>query len=233
MLSKKTKMLRLSALSLAVAGAMSFSHTATAEVSASVAVSNMYLWRGQDLGQGNAQVSGDLSYSVAGFHTSLWTGSGDFKNGTETDVYAGYGIESGDFSADLTIGAYEYPQNDALDDFNDVVEAILSLGFGPVSFGWTKDIANGGDYNYFTLGVAVDKFSATLGYASHDWDEKAADFDPTSENDYVHLDLSYAYNDNLTFTISQVVDQDEFAGDVKNVSDDPLYVVSYSLPLGD
>ena len=48
MFNTKTKILRLSALSLAVAGAMSVTHTANAEgvdVSGSVGLANMYLWQ--------------------------------------------------------------------------------------------------------------------------------------------------------------------------------------------
>ena len=58
MLNKQTKMLRLSALSLAVAGAMSVAAptVANAEVAASVGIANMYLWRGQEQGHGDAAI---------------------------------------------------------------------------------------------------------------------------------------------------------------------------------
>ena len=54
--------------------------------------------------------------------------------------------------------------------------------------------------------------------------------------DYTHIDISYAYNDNLTFTVSQIIDQDEIQliGNEKkyeNRDDDTLFVLSYSLPI--
>ena len=42
---------------------------------------------------------------------------------------------------------------------------------------------------------------------------------------YTHLDVAYAYNPNLAFTLSQVIDVD--AGQ----KGDPLFAVSYAIPL--
>jgi len=63
-----------------------------------------------------------------------------------------------------------------------------------------------------TLGFEKDKFSALVGHHSYDIAE-----------DETHLDLSYAYNDNLSFTVSQFLDGVD--------DDDPKFQVSYSFDI--
>lgn len=230
MLSKKTKMLRLSALSLAVAGAMSVSHTANAvDVSASVGVANMYLWRGYDLGTGDAAVSGDLRVSAGGFYGGVWGSSGDSAWGTEYDLYVGYGAEFGGVTIDISAWNYMYPSSsfdadedgvedpNILDDFGGLSDAVLSIGFMGFTASVYDNIAGGSGYEYYTLSYSFDKFSVLVG--KHD----NVTGDDTDQ--MVHVNLSYAYNDNLSFTFSQQVDQE--------ADDDLKFVVSYSLPLGD
>src|SRR5690606_4017910 len=55
---------------------------AEVEVAASVGVSNMYYWRGFDLGGGSA-VLGDVNVSASGFYAGAWASSGDEVMGTE------------------------------------------------------------------------------------------------------------------------------------------------------
>lgn len=228
MLSKKSKMLRLATLSLAVAGAMSVSHSASAvEVSGSVGVANMYLWRGVDLGQGDAAVSGDLSVSAAGFYGGVWGSSGDVESGTEYDLYVGYGAEFGGVSVDLSVWNYMYPSIEEpsdLDDFGGLSEAVLSLGFAGFGVSVYDNIAGGSGYEYYTVSYSYDAFTVLVG--KHD---NVGYIDDTMTyvpgEDMVHVDVKYAFNDNLTFTLSQQVDQES--------DDDLKFVVSYSLPIGE
>jgi len=217
MLNKQTKMLRLTALSLAVAGAMAIAPTAAnAEVSASVGVANMYLWRGVELGNGDAQVSGDLSYSSSGFYTGVWAASGDSGWGSEYDIYAGYGAEFGGVSVDLSLWTYTYTNYQPANDPGDLSDAVLSLGFAGFSVSAYDNIAGGSGYAYYTVGYGYDAFSILVG--KHD--------NPGTPEDMTHVDLSYAYNDNLSFTVSQQIDDELDSGR-------PKVVVSYSLPLGE
>ena len=106
MLKKSMTTFRLSALSAAVtAGSMMVAQQAAAEVpitddmmmaeevevTASVAVSNMYLWRGNNLGNSTPAISGDINASAGGFYGGIWGSSGDAESGNEFDVYAGFG----------------------------------------------------------------------------------------------------------------------------------------------
>lgn len=221
---------------IALAGVMAAGMTAAAttfaeevEVSASAAVASMYLWRGLDLGNGAAAVSGDLTASIAGAYAGVWTSSGDAFAGNEYDLYIGYGGEVEDFSYDVSVWTYSYPGSTlTVDGANSEVadnegttfslsEAIISLGYMGLSYSYYYTLSsNPGDYSYMTLGYGYDKYSATVGMTSSDGD-----------SDYTHLDLSYAFNDSLSFTLSKVVDQETD----DTVDDDVKVVVSYSLPI--
>jgi uncharacterized protein (TIGR02001 family) len=239
MLNKTSKAVRLATLGALAAGALSVAPVANAEVevAGSVSIANMYLWRGNDLGNGDAAVSGDIVVSSAGFYGGLWGSSGDSASGTEYDIFVGFGGEAGDFSYDIMAINYMYPSvDDAYDDFAGFSEVILTLGFGPLSFSYYDNVANKGGpegYEYYTLGFSSGAYSATIGM--HDYEEESG----AESGDATHLDLSYAYNDNLSFTLSQVVDTPsrEFCSDPDNdnvynsCDDDVKFVVSYSLPI--
>ena len=230
---KTSKKLLASAIAaLAVSGV---APVANAELSASATVASSYLWRGLDLGtsvlidvdedgeeddsvggSGTPAVSGDLVYSISGFYGGVWTSSGDANLGSEFDLFIGWGGSADIFSWDIAAWNYLYPEGNSQEDtIFDLSELIITLGLGPVSFAVYENL-NGLDYNYFTLGVGIDAFSATLGTWTGD----------ESPAEYTHLDLGYAFNDNLSFTFSQVIDDDDDA-----VDDDLKVVVSYSLPI--
>jgi uncharacterized protein (TIGR02001 family) len=198
---------------------------AEVEVSASAGIANMYLWRGQDLGANGGQggvpaISGDLSVSAAGAYGGIWTSSGDAGAGQEYDIYAGYGGEAGALSYDVSVWAYVYPDGGVSDGtFGDNSEVIISLGAAGASVGIYKQIGDmvDNDNMYYTLGYGMDAFSGTVGIT--DAAAKGAD--------YTHFDLSYAYNDNISFTVSQIVDQET----EKALDEDTKFVVSYSLPI--
>lgn len=197
---------------------------AHAEVSASVGAGNMYYWRGYDLGNGDPAVWGDINFSSNGFYTGMWATSGDASAGTEYDLYAGYGNEFGGFSIDASLWTYAYPsttstriENHTLVDEStptspgDLVEAVVGLGYGPVSVTYYHGLEDLDEYWYATAGVEVGDFSFT--YGMH-------------EDDYAHFDLGYAYNDNLSFTLGLVVDDADM-----EVSDEPKFVVGFSIPI--
>jgi len=230
MINNKMSAVRVAMLGLTAAGAMTVSHQAAAiDVSASASVANMYFHRGRDLGNGDAAVSGDITASVGGFYGGVWGSSGDDVNGTEYDLYAGYGLELGGISLDASVWNYVYPTSDGgADEVGDLTEVIVSAGLGPVSFTYYDNVAGDTSYEYYTLGAEFGSFSALVGYADPE-EETDLGFD----HDYTHLDFSYAYNENLSFTVSKVLDVDDEAMDDGSYiwDDDTLFVVSYSLPI--
>ena len=229
---KFKKTMGLAAAAAALALSTSFAPAANAEVAASVGISNMYLWRGFNLGAaggsgdlGSAAIYGDITVSAAGFYGSVWASSGDAFAGSEYDLIVGYGGEAGGFSYGISIISYVYANDPGDTDLGDFVEAVVNFGFGPVSVVYHDNIesepgsyALGEDYSYFNIGVAIgEKWSVAVG--RHDLDGNPTDDNPT------HLDISYAYNDNLSFTVSKLV-ADEDSSD-----DDALFAFNYSVPI--
>ncbi|TVZ41220.1 uncharacterized protein (TIGR02001 family) [Alteromonadaceae bacterium 2753L.S.0a.02] len=193
---------------------------ANAEVSGSVGIASSYLWRGIDLGAGSGTpaVSGDLNYSASGFYLGTWMSSGDASLGTEYDLYIGYGNSIGEmFSFDISLWSYQYPTavdddgEEASPDIGKLMEGVLALGFGPVTATYYHGVEDLEDYWYATLDASFSSFN--IKYGQH-------------EDDMAHVDLTYSYNDNLAFTISQVVNNPDDA-----YNDDTNLVVSYSLPI--
>lgn len=190
---------------------------ANAEVGASVGVASSYLWRGIDLGRGagTPAVSGDLNVSSNGFYAGVWASSGDAAGGTEYDLYGGYGNSVGEFSYDISLWSYQYPTLPAEDQpgIGDLMEAVIALGYGPVTATYYHGLQDLGDVDYWyaTLDATFGAFNVKYGQHS---------------DDMSHLDLSYSYNDNLAFTLSQVVNNPDDGYD-----DDLNVVVSYSIPI--
>lgn len=214
-MKKMQKKLLACAVAMSAFTSLAVVPVANAEVSASVGVSNMYYWRGLDLG-GGAAVSADINYSTNGFFAGLWTSSGDEGWGTEYDIYAGYGADVGDFNFSLSVISYNYADMEV--GPGDFMEAVVSLGYGPFTATYHDNIANKeeigvgyDDYNYFTLAFDFEKFG--IKYGQH-------------EDDLSHLDLTYKYNENLSFTVGKVLDDVD-----GNYNDEAKLIVNLSLPI--
>ncbi len=236
MRSTISKAVRLATLGLTAAGAMAISQTTMAEVdvSASAGVASAYLFRGVDLGAGNAAVFGDITASAGGAYASVWASSGDAGLGSEYDLILGYGLEMDDFSVDAGVVNYVYPSNDDYDSIGQLTEVYVNLGFKMIGFSYYNNVSDqakgnaiGSEgYEYYSLSGDVGSFSALVGYA--DPEEVSGS---KVDLDYTHIDLSYAYNDNLSFTASKIVDFDDDSTPNAGIDDDLLFVVSYSLPI--
>ena len=197
--------------------------TASAEVSASIGIANKYLWRGLDLGNGDAAVSGDLKFSTgSGLYTGIWGSSGDATAGSEYDLYAGWAGKLGMVNLDASVWSYNYPGKNV--DPGELTDVVLSAGVGAVT-GTLYEMVQGDDaddYRYITLGYDFGKFNALVGV--HDFDK--ADGNPT------HLQLGYNYNDNVSFAVSQFLnDDDSVAGTTIGADNDMQFLASYTVDI--
>lgn len=218
--TKKAICSSVAVVAMAGSALMVSSQAAAVEVGASAAVASTYLWRGYDLGSGTPAVSGDINVSGGGAYAGVWGSSGDTAAGSEYDLYAGYGVELGAFTIDLSVWNYNYPTGagytpDGETDFADLTDVVLSVGVGPVTLGYYDNVAGASGYEYWTLGAEFGQFSVLLGM-----------HDNVTGDDPTHLNISYAYNDALSFTVSQFVSDE-------SPDDDLKFVVSYSLPIAE
>ena len=176
---------------------------------ASASMATSYLWRGTELGQGNAALAVDLSGSTGAISYGLWVSSGDGQDGldangdlvegsTEYDIYASYGGSVGEVGYSIGYASYNYPSTGV--GFDDSAEYIYGLSYGPASV--TIFDGKDSDYEYTVVGYEAGAFSFAYGD------------DETS----THFDVSYAVNDSLTLTVSEPEDADT------------IVVASYALP---
>lgn len=203
--------------------------TAQAETSASLSLSNMYLWRGVNLTPDAPAISGSLDYAHdSGFYAGMWTTNED--DGIETDLYAGLAGEVGGMSYDVSYWYYMYPEEGTAGegatgtnmDLGDTSLSEIVLGLGFSDFGAnvyvSSETQGGSDYVYYTLDYTVGDFNFLYGAWTYDED---------GNNEYSHVTATYDYNDNLSFAVS--VAQEDITDGVET---DPLFVVTYSVPLG-
>ena len=184
-----------------------------AEVEYNANVSSMYLWRGQDVSQGPA-ISGGIDFTdKSGLYAKTWVSSGmtgdpAVGNGYEHDIWVGYAGKVGEFGYDISYWHIDYPQTGA--DAGNETAVDLSYkdyGLGVVS----GDLG----YLYTTLSAEFGKVAVKYGMKTDD-----------ANADYSHIDLSYKASDKLKFTLSQLSD------DGALLSEEPLIVMSYDLPIG-
>ncbi len=204
-----------------LAGLSTLPNVASADLSASVAVSNMYLWRGTNISNPGAAVSGSVDYSHdTGFYAGVWTSSEGATGSQEYDLYFGIAGEAGDFGYDLGFIEYVYPSeaDEALKfDFSEI---YLGLSFAGLSADIYIDTGAGdtdfGDSKYYFLAYEFGSFSFGVGGWSVD--------DSTGLDEYEHIDITYNATDELSFTVSQVLDED----DVSSGDNDALVAVTWS-----
>lgn len=189
-----------------------------ADVSASVAVSNMYLYRGLNLSKPGAHVSGSLDWAHdTGLYAGVWASSeGSGTNSSEVDYYAGFSNEVDGFSYDVSLIAYEYPGATGSEKYGDVSELMIGVGMAGFSFSVVDALHSstaGGDYYYLSFGYEMDQFGASFNTYSSD-----------TVAEISHLDLTYAASDELSFTVSTIVDDDDNSA----IDTDPLIAVTWS-----
>jgi len=197
---------------------------ASAEVGYSANISSMYLWRGQNVSDGAPALSGSIDYShESGAYAFAWMSSEgvsasvadptgapgdtlDDPDGEEVDFGVGYAGEAGPLSYDISYYTFNYPAESSHGE-----ETVISLGYEMASL----TVYIGDDYEYTTVGAEFGPASVTYGMTSND-----------GGADYTHIDLSYAATDSLSFTVSLPSD------DGADISEEPLVMMSYDLPIG-
>lgn len=217
------------ALTSVLASTAMVSTSASAEVSANVAVTSNYLWRGLEQTNGDAAVSGGIDYSNdSGFYAGTWASNaswGDMK--TELDFYLGFGGEiSEGVSYDLGYIYFAYP--DSLEDENDFSEIYASVSLSGFTFGAAvlADSEAGGDGAEFgdSVYASIDysfalesgaEIALHVGDYSGDFSTESTDFGASISKD------------GFTFGASKV----SFDDDVDAGEDDIKVYISYAVDI--
>lgn len=118
---------------------------ALAEVSANVAVTSKYKFRGQDQSDAAKAVlpaiQGGFDWSEGGFYLGNWNSSINVPgtSGTEMDFYGGYSGEAAGLSYDVGVLYYYYPGPDSSAN---TTELYGSLGWGPLTAKYSRVVSS-------------------------------------------------------------------------------------------
>lgn len=165
---------------LATSAMVSTTATAVEGLSANVAATSNYLWRGFEQTGGAAAISGGIDYAAdSGFYVGTWASNASWADGMtyELDVYAGFGgAINDDVSYDVGFIYYAYPDETSGDaDFSEIYGSIsfssLTLGVAVLSSGEGADF---GDTIYASADYAIAlsneaEVALHVGSYSGDW----------------------------------------------------------------
>ncbi|KPH58629.1 MULTISPECIES: TorF family putative porin [Pseudoalteromonas] len=185
------------------------STTAYAEVTANVAATSNYLWRGQEQTNGDAAISGGIDYvNESGFYAGTWVSNASWADEMtyELDFYAGFGGDINEnISYDVGYIYYAYPDAASSADA-DFSEIYGSLSMGGFSFGASilatsaasGDGSDFGDSLYltadygFAIGSNGTEMALHVGHYSGDFigDDNIIDYGISISKDGFTLGLS-------------------------------------------
>ena len=193
----------LKSLSLAlVAAAMPV--LASAELTANVALTSNYKFRGQDqdvhrIRAVSPAIQGgfDYTFGESGFYLGNWNSSVDWLQGNsiESDLYGGYRFKAGALDLDLGALAYIYPGNTA----GNTTELYGAATWGPLTAKYSHTVSK----DYF--GYAGAKTSGLRGRNTG------------------YLNLAFAREVAPSVTLKAAVGYTRFAGDIRDLGV-PSYV---------
>jgi uncharacterized protein (TIGR02001 family) len=238
-----------SAKTLVASALFAATGVAQAELSANIAASSNYYFRGVSQTGDSAAVSGGVDYNHdSGFYLGTWMSNVDFtsapKSDMEVDLYAGFGGDIGDsgFSYDLSVWYYWYPGAGGDDQGGelDYTEVSGSLGFGPVTatIAYTVDAESDGpgpfqdDDIYYGLSadlpVDIEGFTPSVFIGYYDFDDDGSnDLAPNDDLSYTHWGIGVSKDAGdygaFSLTYEQVDDANDFVSD-----DNPNFWLGWS-----
>lgn len=143
---------------------------AYAEISANVALTTDYVWRGISQNQEDPALQGGFDYAHdSGFYVGAWAANVNFGGAsTELDLYAGWGkeFESG-FGIDVGVIEYTYHGSDVASDnnFTEVYVGLSYAGFGVIysagdEFDDHVEVSYGYDFENVSLGATYGDYDS-------------------------------------------------------------------------
>lgn len=221
---KKLTQAMVCAAAVATGGVSSVA-LADSPLTANVGVTSNYIWRGVSQTNEGPAVSGGIDYThSSGLFIGTWVSNESWTSdaGYEQDLYAGYNGSLGSFNYGIEYMDYTYPVGNGTDDF---AEAIVTLGYGPVTFTYAPTVskeASGSNQDDVYMSIAASfevKKGLTVGVLAGQYD-----FDGGSANDYKHYQITLS-KDDFVFAYDKV---DPETADPNGVVDAPRFSVSWS-----
>lgn len=200
---------RASLLAIALASAAGAA-SAQGDLSANIAATNDYVWRGISQTDNDFAIQGGLDYTNGGFYVGTWASNVDFGSDAdvEVDLYGGF---RGNFTESLTwdLGAiyYAYPGEGDLDFY----EVKAALGYSVDALGLGASVSYDPDNeNTYVEGTGsyafTDKFKGLASVGNYSFD---------GGGDYTNWSLGATYSFDLFDLTGKYTDTDiDGAGDI-------------------
>jgi uncharacterized protein (TIGR02001 family) len=192
----------------AQAAAASAPPSPASPLTANIALTTKYKFRGQD--QGNTSwfspaIQGGFDWTQNGWYAGNWNSNVSFSNAAiEMDFYAGYrGEIVKDLGYDVGILQYYYPQKDKVDDFN-TTELYAALSWQWLSLKYSHTVSK----DYFGIGGAQQNTANAAGSA----------IDRPSGRNTGYLDLSGNVPLMDKLTLNAHVGYTRYASDLRDAS---------------
>jgi len=190
------------------------------EISANLAITSNYVWRGMTQTSNSPAVQGGIDLGYKGFYLGTWGSNvefGDTANNLEADFYAGYASELAGIGYDLGYIYYAYPNES--DAFNfDEAYIGLSKDFG--DFGVNGKYSFGLDSendtpDYWEVG-ATAKLPMDLGLSATygDFDDVGTNYIVSLAKEFGKFEVSLAYTDFSADSISGLDDEDHIVATI-------------------
>jgi len=209
------------ALASTLISASAFSVNAAAgELSANIAATSNYLWRGFEQTAGKAAISGGLDYSAdSGFYVGTWASNADWAGSMtyELDFYGGFAGDIND-SVSYDVGFIYYAYPDEASGDADFSEIYANFSFGALTLG-AAVLADGegadfGDTLYLSADYGVSlaneaELGFHIGSYSGDWlAEDSIDYGVSLSKDAFSIGVSKTDldGDDMKVYVSYAVD---------------------------
>ena len=215
------KFIKLSlAAAVLVSGLYAADEKSEVGVSANMAITSNYVWRGMTQSDNSPAVQGGIDLDYKGFYLGTWASSVNFGSevATEADIYLGYAGEISDFSYDIGVIQFMYPNDTEASNFG---EAYLSLGydFGVASVGVsyfmgidTNDLEVEDAYELSVSAPLPMDMSVDVTYG--DYDSLGAYYLVGLNKSYEKFDLTVAYTANDGGIAGSTAEQDNIVATI-------------------
>jgi len=190
------------------------------EVSANLAITSNYAWRGMTQSSNSPAVQGGIDLGYKGFYLGTWGSNVEFDNGTdnslEADFYAGYKTSFSGVEVDLGYILYAYPNDHDASNFD---EAYIGLGydFGVVGINGKYSFAvdsNIDTTDYWEVGGDVElPMEISLAASYGDYDEVGTNYLVSLSRSWGKFEFLVAYTD-FSSDAGSLYDEDHIIGTV-------------------
>ncbi len=189
------------------------------EVSANLAITSNYVWRGMTQSANSPAVQGGIDLGYKGFYLGTWGSNvefGDTANNLEADLYGGYRNEISGIAFDIGYIYYAYPNES--DAFNfDELYVGLGYDFGMVGINGKYSFAvnsNIDTTDYWEVGGDIElPMEFTLAASYGDYDEVGTNYLVSLSKSWGKFEFSVAYTD-FSSDASSIYDEDHIIGTV-------------------